>query len=88
MQRTTGAQAREIPDAQGKDTGFLWRWTLGRGFSEQAGSAAPLPNGVQIDAAGHYAYLNTAANGGDVRKIDLSNGMVVGTASVPNRIRS
>jgi SMP-30/gluconolaconase/LRE-like protein len=84
MQRTTGAQAREIPDAQGKDTGFLWRWTPGKGFSEQAGSASPMPNGVQVDAAGRYAYLNTAANGGDVRKIDLANGMVVGTASVPN----
>lgn len=69
---------------QGENTGFLWRWRPDQGFSEQAGSAAPRPNGVQVDKAGRYAYLNCAADGGEVRKIDLLTGTVVGTASVPH----
>lgn len=69
---------------QGENTGFLWRWTPGKGLSEEPGSAAPRPNGVQIDAAGRYAFLNTAARGGEVRKLDLATGKVVGAVPVPS----
>lgn len=43
-----------------------------------------MPNGVQVDAAGRYAYINTASKGGDVRKLDLAEGRVVATVAVPN----
>jgi hypothetical protein len=69
---------------QGENTGFLWRWTPGEGLSHQAGSDSPMPNGVQVDVIGHYAYLDTANQGGDVRKLDLARGEVVGTVAVPN----
>ncbi|MEE4451431.1 hypothetical protein [Novosphingobium resinovorum] len=73
-----------VKAAKGENTGFLWRWTPGSGISRQAGSDAPMPNGVQVDAAGRYAYVNTASKGGDVRKLDLASGQVVGTVAVPN----
>lgn len=87
MHRMSGAETSQgaLNRAhQGENTGFLWRWTPGKGFSEQAGSAAPRPNGVQVDAAGRYAYLSSAAGGGEVRKLDLIHGEVVGAAAVPN----
>lgn len=70
--------------ARGENTGFLWRWAPGVGIRRQPGSEAPMPNGVQVDAAGRYAYINTASKGGDVRKLDLASGAVVATAVVPN----
>lgn len=68
----------------GENTGFLWRWTPGAGLSRQAGSDSPMPNGVQVDAAGRFAYIDTASRGGDVRKLDLARGKVVGVAVVPH----
>lgn len=70
--------------ARGENTGFLWRWAPGKGISRQPGSDAPMPNGVQVDAEGRHAYINTANKGGDIRKLDLASGQVVGTAVVPN----
>jgi hypothetical protein len=86
MHRTSDAETRQAMRLaeQGKNTGFLWRWMPGKGFTHQAGSDSPMPNGVQVDAAGRYAYLNTANKGGDVRKLDLARGVVVGTVSLPN----
>jgi hypothetical protein len=80
MFRASGDQSQPNPKP---GPGFLWRWTPGKGFSEQPGSAAPMANGVQVDAAGRYAYLNSEAGGGEVRKIDLASGKIVGAVSVP-----
>ena len=86
MHRLGNVDAKEAVNRaqQGEDTGFLWRWRPGKGLDEQPGSASPRPNGVQVDAEGRYAYLNTAAGGGEVRKIDLALGKVVGRVSVQN----
>ncbi len=86
MHRTTDTEFKAtVAHAQaGENTGILWRWTPGKGFSEEPGSASPRPNGVQVDAAGRYAYIMTAAGGGDVRKLDLGTGKTVGTISMPN----
>lgn len=70
--------------ARGENTGFLWRWTPGSPIARQPGSDSPMPNGVQVDATGRYAYINTASRGGDVRKLDLASGQVVATVAVPN----
>lgn len=69
---------------QGENTGFLWRWMPGGPVQRQPGSDTPMPNGVQVDSSGRYAYINTASKGGDVRKLDLAAGVVVGTVAVPN----
>ena len=69
--------------ARGESTGLLWRWMPGKGFSEQPGSATPRPNGVQIDARARYAYIMTAAFGGEVHKLDLKQGRIVAKVRVP-----
>jgi hypothetical protein len=86
MHRLGNVEAKEAVNRaqQGENTGFLWRWTPGKGLSQQAGSESPRPNGVQVDAAGRYAYINTAAGGGEVRKLDLLRGEVVATVAVLN----
>lgn len=73
-----------IRAAKGENTGFLWRWAPGSPIARQPGSDSPMPNGVQVDPAGRYAYINTASRGGDVRKLDLASGQVVATVAVPN----
>lgn len=70
--------------ARGENTGFLWRWTPGKGIVREPGSDSPMPNGVQVDATGRHAYINTASRGGEIRKLDLATGQVVGTVAVPN----
>ena len=79
-------QAGETADDRaklGENTGFLWRWMPDEGYSEQAGSESPRPNGVQIDADARFAFVSTAAGGGEVRKLDLQAGRVVGSVAVP-----
>jgi hypothetical protein len=86
MHRLGAVESREAVSRaqQGENTGFLWRWRSGKGIDQQPGSESPRPNGVQVDAANRYAYINTAAGGGEVRKLDLHSGKVVGAASVVN----
>jgi sugar lactone lactonase YvrE len=86
MHRLGNVEAKEAVNRaqQGENTGFLWRWTPGKGLSQQAGSESPRPNGVQVDAAGRYAYINTAAGGGEVRKLDLERAEVVAAVNVLN----
>jgi hypothetical protein len=73
-----------VKAAKGENTGFLWRWAPGKGIVRQPGSDTPMPNGVQVDKAGRYAFIATASKGGDVRKLDLASGEVVGIAAIPN----
>ena len=84
MHRLEGSAEANLGERvrRGENTGFLWRWSSRKGFAEQPGSASPRPNGVQIDAAGRYAYINTSAGGGEVRKLDLTTGAVVGAVSL------
>jgi hypothetical protein len=81
--RPADAAATEGAADPAKDMGMLWRWEPGKGFSQVPGSTGFRPNGVQTDAAGQFAYIDTADNGGEVRKLDLMRGEVTGTARVP-----
>lgn len=81
MGRSAEATVRARAE-KGENTGFLWRWSQGKGFSEQPGSASPRPNGIQVDADGRYVYISVSANGGEVWKLDLTTNTVVGTASM------
>ena len=84
MGRNDETRAAAVKAANGENTGFLWRWEPGKAFVRQPGSDAPMPNGVQTDAFGRFAYINTASRGGDVRKLDLASGQIVGSVVVPN----
>jgi hypothetical protein len=75
-----GIQAGE----RGENTGHVWRWQPSTGFVVQRGSEGPMPNGIQLDAAGEVAYINMGVSTGGVRKIELDTGEVLGFASLPN----
>lgn len=68
--------------ARGENTGLLWHWSPGKGFREEPGSASPRPNGIQVDSRARFAFINTAANGGEVWKLDLGKGQIVGKAAM------
>jgi hypothetical protein len=65
----------------GMDTGYALRCDRER-CERLPGTDAPFPNGVQVDAAGSTLYLN-AYLAGEVRKIDLASGQVLGVARIP-----
>ena len=80
------AMFRDRPKAEaGENTGLVWRWQRGTGFSRQPGGDAPMPNGLQVDKAGRTLYLNVSVtHGGGVRKVDIATGKVLGFAELPN----
>lgn len=68
----------------GVNTGNVLRWRPGTGFEVLPGSELPLPNGMQVDPAGAYLYVNISRPSGEVRKMELKTGKWVGAARVPN----
>lgn len=48
----------------GRNTGYLMRWSAGQGMSVLPGSAAPFPNGIQVSADGHQLWFTTWTAGG------------------------
>jgi hypothetical protein len=65
----------------GLDTGVVLRCARSGDCSAVPGSTAPFPNGIQVDAAGSTLYLN-AYLPGEVRKISLGDGRLLGTAHI------
>ncbi len=65
----------------GLDTGVVLRCARGGECFPVPGSTAPFPNGIQVDAAGSTLYLN-AYLPGEVRKISLEDGRLLGTAHI------
>lgn len=65
----------------GFDTGVVFRCTRNAGCSAVPGTAAPFPNGIQVDATGTTLFLN-AYLAGEVRKISLADGRLLGTARI------
>ncbi len=65
----------------GFDTGLVLRCTPAGSCSPVPGSAAPFPNGIQVDATGNTLFLD-AYLAGEVRKISLADGRLLGTAAI------
>lgn len=65
----------------GFDTGLVLRCGPGRPCSAVPGTAAPFPNGLQVDARGETLYLN-AYLAGEVRRIALADGRLLARAEV------
>ena len=61
----------------GQPSGFVSRWTPGKGESELPGTRAGYPNGVLASADGRYMYFN-AWTAKEVHKYDLKEGKEVG----------
>ncbi len=62
-------------------TGYVARWTPGKGESEVPGTRVAYPNGVVVSADGHDMFLNVFA-AREVRKYDLNSGEVTGSVKV------
>ncbi|SDR99602.1 SMP-30/gluconolactonase/LRE family protein [Pseudomonas oryzae] len=72
----SASMAPPLPLAQlldGRDTGYLMRWTPGQALQKLAGSEAPFPNGVQVSADGRHAWF-AAWTAGEIRQFDLQEG--------------
>ena len=65
----------------GFDTGVVLQCTRAAACKAVAGSAAPFPNGIQVDPEGKTLFLN-AYLADEVRKISLADGALLGTATV------
>ena len=69
------------PTGIGGQTGYVARWTPGKGEAEAPGSRMRLPNGVVVSADGRYMFVNEFG-AKLVRKIDLTDGSEHGSAMV------
>lgn len=78
--RLGGMNVRQYLGLLGFNTGHVLRCTTD-GCTPVPGTTAPFPNGVQVDPAGRHLYLN-AYFGGEVRKVSLRDGRVLGRARV------
>jgi hypothetical protein len=65
----------------GSVTGYVARWTPGKGESEIADTRMRYPNGVVVSADGRYMYVNEFA-GKQVFKYDLTTGKQLGSVKV------
>ncbi len=65
----------------GSVTGYVARWTPGKGESELEGTRMRYPNGVVASTDGRYIYINEVS-GKQVHKYDLKEGKILETAKV------
>ena len=65
----------------GAVTGYVARWTPGRGESEIMDTRLRYPNGVVVSADGRFMYVNEFS-AGQVYKYDLKKGKVIGKVKV------
>src|SRR3984957_2550879 len=65
----------------GAVTGYVARWTPGKGESEIMNTRIRYPNGVVVSADGRFMYLNEFS-AGQVYKYDLKNEKVLGSVKV------
>ena len=85
---TTMMMTRSDPEAlqrafRGELTGYVLRWHPQKGWSRLPGSEASMPNGIQTDSRGRYAFLATPGTK-QVWKIALPGGERLGAANVAN----
>jgi sugar lactone lactonase YvrE len=75
--RGRGPQARGNNLFSGQPSGYVSRWTPGKGEAELPGTRAGYPNGVLVSADGRYMYFN-AWTAKEVHKYDLKQGKETG----------
>ena len=65
----------------GVDSGAVYRWRPGRGFSEQPGTRGRFPNGVVVSADERILYMNEYI-AGRVRLVDMTTGASLGVLEI------
>ncbi|MEM7098603.1 MAG: SMP-30/gluconolactonase/LRE family protein [Pseudomonadota bacterium] len=63
----------------GSDSGHVYSWQAHEGFKVVPGSHGPMPNGIEKSEDEDLLYINMYM-AGEIRKLDLATGKVVGTA--------
>lgn len=66
-----------------RDTGHVYEWQRGDGFTRIAGSDARYPNGIEVSADGKTIFLNQTL-GNEVTRIDRATGETTARAEVSN----
>ena len=64
----------------GSDSGFVYEWSQGDGFSKVSGSDGPFPNGIEKAQDESALFINMYL-AGEVRKLDLETSEVIGITS-------
>ena len=77
----TGLSVGGTRPPAGTPSGYVTRWTSGKGESEIPGTRMQYPNGVVASADGRYIYINEF-QARQVLKYDLKAGMTVATVKV------
>jgi len=67
---------------QGLGTGFVLRWRPDAGTDILPGSIMPFANGIQVSADGKSVFVASTHSKGEVRKIDIATGGLLGTVSI------
>jgi len=67
---------------QGLNTGFVLRWRPGIGQDLLPSSIMPMPNGIEVSPDGKSVFVASFRTEGEVRKIDLATGAVVGAVKI------
>jgi len=65
----------------GSDTGFVYEWQPGAGFTPVAGTESPFPNGIELSADGTAIFINLYTIG-EVRKVSRTTGEILGSLEV------
>ncbi len=65
----------------GMDTGWVYEWQPGRGFSVLPGSDGPFPNGIELSADAKDVYVNMYF-GDEVRRISRETGEILAVGQV------
>jgi hypothetical protein len=65
----------------GQPSGYVSRWTPGKGEAEMPGTRAGYPNGVLVSSDGRYMYFN-AWTAKEVHKYDLKEGKETGAVKL------
>ncbi len=66
----------------GLDTGRVYEWHRGRGFTAVPGTEAPFPNGIELSEDARSLFLNVYSSG-EVRRIERESGRELGRAAIP-----
>lgn len=65
----------------GFDSGWVYLWRPGAGYTVVPGTEGPFPNGIELSADGADVFVNLYL-GSEVRRISVETGELLGTAEV------
>jgi hypothetical protein len=83
MMPKSGESLATFKSILGLDTGHVMHWSVDDVFHRVPGTEGPFPNGIEISEDESTIFLNIYM-AGEVRKIDLESGELLGMAKIAN----